>query len=54
VAAGVSLPGLTLPGGCNDSTASKAMTATIKMPGKKYRMPLPFFCVADVRPFKPQ
>jgi hypothetical protein len=40
VAEGVSLPGLMLPGGCDDSTTSKAITAAIMMPGKKYRIPV--------------
>ena len=40
VAESISLAGLMLPGGCDDSTASKAMTAAIMMPGKKYRIPV--------------
>jgi hypothetical protein len=38
VAEGISRPGSMLPGGCDDSTTSKAMMAAIMMPGKKYRI----------------
>jgi hypothetical protein len=34
----VSRVGTLVPGGCDDNTASKTMTAAIMTPGKKYRM----------------
>jgi len=48
-AAGVSLTGLGFPGGRDESTASKATTAAIMMPGKKYRMSVPQWWRANHR-----
>jgi hypothetical protein len=45
-AAAVSLAGLCSPGGRDQSTANRAITAAIMMPGKKYRMSVPS-CAAD-------